>query len=203
MKYFLVAAGLSFVGSIPIGLITLTIVQKTLKKGWKSGIMIALGASVMEFIYTLTAVTFTSYFSENFETLGYIQLVIAILFLVIGTYYVSKKGTVAIAHSKNYSPRDFFKGFYIGLLNMLLLPYWVLLSIWLTSLGYSFEDLPLNILFTTGATLGAFIVFLLYIMIARLMSKKIDLFINYGNKIIGIIFVLLGIIQLYQWFVIN
>ena len=55
VKYFIIAFFLSALGTIPIGLITLTIAQKTLEKGKVAGWQIAMGATVIEFVYTLIA----------------------------------------------------------------------------------------------------------------------------------------------------
>ena len=89
--YFLIGLVLSFLGSIPIGLITLTITQKTIEKGRISGLMIALGATVMEFVYTFIALISLDFFSNN-ETIGnYIKMFATVLFLGMGVFYFLKK----------------------------------------------------------------------------------------------------------------
>ena len=79
--YFFVAFILSFLGSIPIGLITLTIAQKTIQNGRRSGLMVALGATIMEFVYTFIALLSLEFFTQNTAIGNYIKTFALVLFL--------------------------------------------------------------------------------------------------------------------------
>ena len=89
--YFSIALVLSFLGSLPIGLITLTITQKTIQNGRHSGLMIALGATIMEFIYAFIALLSLDLFTQNTSTRNYIKIFATAIFLALGFYFLWKK----------------------------------------------------------------------------------------------------------------
>jgi hypothetical protein len=82
---------LSFLGSLPIGLITLTITQKTIQNGRHSGLMIALGATIMEFVYAFIALLSLDLFTQNTSTRNYIKIFATAIFLALGFYFLWKK----------------------------------------------------------------------------------------------------------------
>ena len=108
--YFIIGLVLSFLGSIPIGLITLTITQRTIEKGRTSGLMIALGATIMEFVYTFIALISLDFFSNNDMIGQYIKIFATVLFLGMGAYYFFKKNTASLKPVPTYDYFDFLRG---------------------------------------------------------------------------------------------
>lgn len=118
LLYFFIALLLSFLGSIPIGLITLTITQQTIEKGKKSGIMIALGATIMEFVYTYIALISLDFFSTTNAVDFYIKILATIVFLGMGLYYLFKEDKATNQKLISYDYVDFLKGIIVGAVNM-------------------------------------------------------------------------------------
>ncbi len=196
--YFLVALILSFLGSLPIGLITLTITQKTIEKGMRAGLLIALGASVMEFGYTYLALMSLELFTENLAFESSIKIVAITVFMILAIYYYFKKPSSNLQPSSTYDYFDFFRGVVVGLMNVLILPFWIFLGIWLVSNGMDFNSQPYLLIFSFGATIGAFLAFLGYIWGSKLIEKKVVTLNQYTNKIVSVLFFGLGIFQLIQ-----
>jgi len=193
--YFFVALVLSFLGSLPIGLITLTITQKTIEKGIQTGLLIALGASIMEFGYTYLALISLDLFTENMEFGSYIKIIAITLFMILGFYYFFKKPSSKLNPTSKYDYFDFLRGLVVGLMNVLILPFWIFVGIWLVSNGMEFKDQFCILAFSIGSTLGAFLAFLGYIWGSKLIEKKIATINQYTNKIVGVLFFGLGIFQ--------
>lgn len=194
--YFFVALVLSFVGSLPIGLITLTIIQKTIEKGKRSGVLISLGALVMEFGYTFLALKSLELFSKNIDLGSYIKIFATTLFLILGIYYFFKKPATELKKTKKYDYFDFLRGVIVGFMNVLILPYWIFVGMWLESNGMLFTNQTDILTFSIGATLGAFLAFLAYIWFSKLIKNKIQTINQYTNKVVGVLFIGLGIFQL-------
>ena len=198
--YFIIALVLSFLGSLPIGLITLTITQKTIQNGRHSGLMIALGATVMEFIYTFIALLSLDFFTQNTAIGNYIKIFATVVFLVMGIYFLWKKNSAQLKAASEYNYFDFLRGFIVGVMNMLIVPFWIFLGIWLESNGISFEKNSIIFVFSIGAAIGALLAFLGYILLSEYIVSKTKEINRYTNKAVGVLFLGLGIFQLSQFF---
>lgn len=198
--YFFISLILSFLGSLPIGLITLTIVQKTIQNGRQSGLMIALGATIMEFVYTFIALISLDFFTENTSIGNYIKIFATAIFLVMGFYFLWKKNSAVVQPTKEYNYFDFLRGFIVGVMNLLIVPFWIFLGIWLEANGVLFEkNLDISI-FSLGAALGALLAFLGYILLSEFIVNRTKEINRYTNKAVGILFLGLGIFQLSHFF---
>lgn len=196
--YFSIAFILSFSGSIPIGLITLTIAQKTIQNGRRSGVMIALGATIMEFVYTFIALLSLDFFTQNTAIGNYIKTFALVLFFILGIYYLWKKSNPNQQKISSYNYYDFLRGFIVGMMNMLIVPFWIFLGIWLESNGILFQNKIEVTIFSLGSALGALLAFLGYILLSEFIVKKSKEINRYANKAIGIIFLGLGFFQLFN-----
>ena len=197
--YFIIALVISFLGSIPIGLITLTITQKTIQNGLQSGLMIAFGASVMEFVYTFVALFSLDFFNQNATVANYIKIFAIIIFLGMGIFYLWKKSTPKMQTAPDKKRKDFIRGFLVGAMNMLIVPYWIFFGMWLKSNGLVFDSTFYIIIFSLGATVGALLAFFGYIWLSEYIVKKIKEINRYTNKVIGCMFLGLAIYQAIQF----
>lgn len=196
LQYFFIAFFLSALGTVPIGLITLTIVQKTIEKGRDAGWKVSMGATVLEFIYCFIALNFIAFLSDEDAIGTYIKTASVFIFFILGFYYLFKKSKAKKAVQKKSDKQDFFIGLAAGTMNMLIVPFWLFIGAWLKSNGISLDN-NFNIsLFSTGAALGALAVFYAYILLSEWIVKKSDRVDFYANKIIGVLFIGLAVFQL-------
>ena len=198
--YFFIAFGLSALGSLPIGMITLKVTEKTIHNGYRSGVMVSLGATVIEFLYTFIALMSIDFFVQNVSVNVYINLLAMIVFFVLGVYHFSKKTKLILESEGEYKTFDFIKGILLASMNMLIIPFWIFLALWLKNQGFEFSSMSLIFVFSTGSALGALLVFLLYIWLGRFIVNKIRTVSFYTNKAVGLVFLILGIYQLIQLF---
>ena len=198
--YFSIALVLSFLGSLPIGLITLTITQKTIQNGRHSGLMIALGATIMEFVYAFIALLSLDLFTQNTSIGNYIKIFATAIFLAMGFYFLWKKNSTEVRPTAAYNYLDFLRGFIVGSMNLLIVPFWIFLGIWLKANGVSFKNNFDILIFSSGAALGALLAFFGYILLSEFIVKRTKKINQYTNKAVGILFLGLGIFQLAHFF---
>jgi len=197
--YYLVASVvISFLGTLPIGLITLTIAQRTITQGKNAGMKVALGATIMEFVYTFIAVKALDFFNENVHLNQSIKIVSAILFLIVGLYLLFKKPKKEIEIKGKESYKNFIAGLIVGTMNFLIVPFWIFFGLLLESYGMAFEDYSKLVVFSIGSALGALIGFILYIWFSALIKEKLTAVTKYTNKIFGILFLILSLVQFLQ-----
>jgi len=194
--YYLVASVvISFLGTLPIGLITLTIAQRTITQGKNAGMKVALGATIMEFVYTFIAVKALDFFNENVQLNQSIKIASAILFLMVGLYLLFKKPKKEIEIKGKKSYKNFIAGLIVGTMNFLIVPFWIFFGLLLESYGMAFEDYSKLVVFSIGSALGALIGFILYIWFSAVIKEKLIAVTKYTNKIFGILFLILSLVQ--------
>lgn len=198
LYYFFVSLVISFLGSLPIGLISLTVVQGTIAKGKHAGLMIALGATIMEFVYTFVALKSLDLFAENIEWDNYIKIISTIVFFTLGGYYFFKQPSAVSKPEARYHYFDFLRGFVVGFVNLLIIPFWIFIGVWLQSNGMVFDNNVCIINFSIGSALGALFAFILYIWFSGYIEGHLQQINQYTNKIFGLLFIGLGIYQLVQ-----
>ena len=197
IQYFFVAFFLSGLGTVPIGLITLTIVQKTIEKGRTAGMMVSFGATILEFIYCFIALKFLAYLSNNNSTGQFMEIGSGFIFLILGIYFLFKKNNKEKTIKTKSNNRDFIIGLIAGSMNMLIVPFWLFIGAWLNSNGYYLDDNFDIVLFSIGAALGALVVFYAYILLSEWVVKKSEKVDYYANKIIGVLFIGLAVLQFF------
>jgi threonine/homoserine/homoserine lactone efflux protein len=196
---FIIGIVLSAGGALPVGLINLSVAKRTINRGAKSGLMVALGASIIELLYTFIAVYFVDFLVRNEIISQFIQIAAFCIFLCLGIYYMLKKTKEVEQPIRKSKARDFVLGIGISSMNMLIIPYWMFLSFWLKSNGFEFSGFNSILILSLGSTLGAFLVFILYIKLGSLIVNKLHMVTVYSNKFLGILFFGLAIFQVIRY----
>jgi flagellar biosynthesis component FlhA len=99
-----------------------------------------------------------------------------------------------------YKSSDFIKGILLASMNMLIIPFWIFLAIWLKNYDFTFSSASQIWVFSIGSALGALVIFLLYSRLGSFVVTKIQKVSYYTNKTVGLLFLLLAIYQLIQLF---
>ncbi|MEL7424141.1 MAG: LysE family transporter [Bacteroidota bacterium] len=198
--YFAVALTISAVGSIPPGLITLSILRRSVQINRKAALWVSAGALLPEFIYTYLALVGYRYLQQNHVVEERIQQLATAVFLLFGIYYLLKKKSTDLKLPEEGEVKenatDFGRGLGVGFLNMLIIPFWVIVAGWLGSYDFSFDNSALILSFCFGAAIGAGIVFWAYVELGNWLVQRLGRIDYYTNKAVGGIFLGLGILQL-------
>lgn len=199
-QHFLVSFVLSFLGSLPLGMITLTITQRTIQNGRNSGILLSLGATVMEFVYTYVALISLDFFAQDTHVNQYIKTAATCAFFLMSLYFLLKKHQPDSINPSAYDYFDFFRGIVVGAMNLLIVPFWIFIALWLQTYNMKFDQTANIISFSTGSALGALLAFLGYVWLSNLILSRVQQISKYTDRIVGILFLALGIFQLIQLF---
>ncbi|WP_207632521.1 LysE family transporter [Foetidibacter luteolus] len=191
----------SFLGQLPLGNMSITAtqiyIQENLKNAWKY----AVGVAIVEVVYlrlSLKGVDWIMRHQLFFEVLGWLTVV---LFLVLGvaSFLTARKqaaGKKALLLNNNLN--RFLLGMSMSALNPAQIPFWFIWSTYLldnkviqpVTLQYDF--------FTIGAGLGTIAGLALYIHGGNWLITKMNTSTKTLNKVMGIIFILSALIQLYR-----
>ncbi len=198
--YFGLAFVISAVGSIPPGLSTLSILRRSVQAGHTAALWVSVGALLPEFIYTYVALVGYRYLQQNAFVEQQIQQLATVIFLLFGAYYLLKKRsadfTLPSEEQGCEQATNFGRGLGVGLLNKLIIPFWVVVAGWLGRYDISFDNVLLVMSFSFGAAIGAGAIFWAYVELGNWLVQRLGRIDYYTNKAVGSIFLVLGILQL-------
>lgn len=199
LSILLLTALISFVGSVHPGPVNLAVVQATLSRNFKVGIWVAISGTLPEIIYTIIALKSQVFLARNQAIFEFLELAIIPFFLIIGFHslYTASKSTQNI--QLNQRPKEILNGFVGGMLNPQLLPFWVVVLVYLNSF-FSLESFSSQFSFVIGAALGAFLILLIFAYLTnRFQIKILGLFSKYAvNKVIGLFFISMALFQTFK-----
>lgn len=199
ISILLLTALISFVGSVHPGPVNLAVVQATLSRNFKVGIWVAISGTLPEIIYTIIALKSQVFLAKNQAIFEFLELAIIPFFLIIGIHslYTASKSNQNIQLSQR--PKQILNGFVGGMLNPQLLPFWVVVLVYLNSF-FSLESFSSQFSFVMGAALGAFLILLIFAYLTnRFQVKILGLFSKYAvNKVIGLFFISMALFQTFK-----
>ncbi len=186
----------SFLGALPFGIVNLNVVETTLRKTTKEGILMSAGATLTEFLHAFVAIQCAAYFSHNFEDNPYTQITVFVVFFTLGLFFFFKKQHPP-QRKKRFKVKvtDFSRGMFLSLINPQALPFWLFVITYFTShkLFTIREDTIPSFLFGVG--IGKFMALLIFVAFSLFIRKRMGRIGDFMNKIIGTIFVVLALVQ--------
>ncbi|MFK8161709.1 MAG: LysE family transporter [Lewinella sp.] len=192
---------LSFLGTLPPGLITLTITQTTISEGKSAGFKNALGATIPEFLYTYVALVGIDFLLDHADIGRYIQWASVVVFLALGLWFWFAKppeiGTVPVVANHR---KFFLRGLTAGFFNFLIVPFWVVVVGWLRANDYVIDGQQVFLGFSLAGALGAFLAFVLYIELGAVILRRFQTAAVYVNRVVGGLFLGLFAYQLWELF---
>ncbi|WP_335583362.1 LysE family transporter [Flavobacterium crassostreae] len=189
------------IGIIPPGLINMTAAKVNLKEGPKNAFWFILGALIIIFFQTYGAVLFAEIINVRpdivllLRELGFgVFGALAIYFLWIAKKPKRKKTTII----KNSKRKRFFLGMLLSVLNFFPIPYYVFVTITLSSYHLFLFNTSSIVTFVSGVVLGASLVFYVYIRFFQSIENKADYLLKNMNLIIGSITGIIALMTLFN-----
>ncbi len=196
---FLIAFLFSFAGSCTPGTINLSAVQLGLEKKTHLVWQLALAAAVMEYFYSWLAVTFEKWITSNPLVVENFELVAAIVMTTLGVLSllaVSKPTNI----TQRFNNSTFLRGFILGVLNPLSMPYWIGITAYLKSMHWIQLDAPLQLhSYLAGVSVGVFTLLILVSQIAKKVVSYLEHRKTQLMKFPGILMIGLGILAFIRY----
>jgi threonine/homoserine/homoserine lactone efflux protein len=205
---FIVAAVISFVGSVLLGLVNMAVIETAITKSPKSALWLAFGGVLPEIPYTLIPLMATGLMVDLEPYKNYIGIAVGIIFMGMGALYLRQKKKKEESEFEDHHEigawPHFLRGFSLAISNMQLLFFWTTVILALDSFtpieGIFSESeggpaIAAKFAFSLGAAAGAFLILYIYTRLASRYKKKLRRLI--GEKltiVVGGFFLLLGFI---------
>ncbi len=199
---FLIALFLSFIGSLPLGMINMAVANTAIRKGVNAGIFVGMGAALVELFQVFIALKFSWLFQEGGTFGNIIQIIAVIVFFTAGIYFLffaktkSKEIEFITETKKRY---ELIKGMGISSLNVMVIPYWIFYGTLLIENGWLEKDDKTVFIFSLGAMTGAFLLLVVYAFLGDKVLSKSEQITRWVNKFIGVVLIGFGIYQMVRW----
>ena len=204
-KLFLVAFSAAFLGVLPPGLVNMSVAKTCLEKGKKSGMLVAVGASIIVLFQAAVAILLAKYIFNHPYIRNILLRTGLVVFGLLAIYFfiVAKKKKVKVKDSDTNVSKSFLKGMAISALNIFPIPYFVAVSTAFNAKGNYDYGWPSIWLFAFGAALGAFFTLYLYVICFVRIEKNTPYVAKYSNYFMAFLMVVLVIATLiriyYPW----
>ena len=190
----------SFIGALPFGLVNLNVMETTLRKSPKAGIMLSLGATLLEMVHAFIAIQCAMFITDNWDSNPYFKGTVLGLFFLLGLFFFFKRQTSDEQPKRRlpFKVSDFGRGAFLSLINPQAIPFWLFVVAYLSShqiLEVHPEIFPE---FLTGVGIGKILALLVFVYFSLFIESRMGKVAQGMNKIIGSIFFLLAALQAYQ-----
>ncbi len=195
--HFLLGIAVSFAGSLPPGVISITVMDTAARKSFRDSVIVAGAASFVEFFQSFVAVLFSKLFMKNEMVSVFIQYGAAPLFLLLGIFFFTKDRLFPKKESaRRHAATNVALGVMVGGLNVFVIPFWVFWSSYFASNKWIDLEYGSIALFSAGVTVGTMLALLLYARIGLRLASKTALMAWWGNKTLGLLFIAFAVYQI-------
>ena len=192
--HVLLGYSMAFLGLILPGMLNMTVVKTTIEKNRREGFLFALGASIVVIFQAFIALAFTKFFANNPHIIERLKIVgVFVLFILAIAFFFQARKKFKGEGSKRKG-KSFVLGLLMSSMNMLVIPFYLVLSSLLESRGLLILAQPYISLFVLGVFLGSLSLFLVYRQFATIIKKRAHFIARNINYILSILFFILGIL---------
>lgn len=199
-KLFLITFFSALVGVIPPGLVNMTVAKTCVERGKRSGILVALGASIIVIFQAWIAIQLARYIFDDRWMYNMLLRTGLVIFLLLGIYFFIKARKRAakkkLKLSKHGVVRSFLKGAMISTFNILPIPYFCAVGTALNLKGTVDYDVSTIITFITAAGTGTFVMLYIYAISFLNIEIKEERFAKRSNYFMAILMGILMIVTL-------
>ena len=200
LKIFFTGLLISFLGSLPLGTLNIAAMQISISDGLKPAFLFSLGSLTAEMVYvrlSLVAMDWVRKQQRLFKILEWVTLAI-VLALAVSSFYAALHPSVSKNVILSSNMNRYLLGLGMSAVNPVQIPFWFG---WSTVLFTKGVLLPRNShynLYIIGIGIGTLIGNLVFIFGGKLIADKINTNQHILNWVIGGIFALTALIQLYK-----
>ena len=185
----------SFIGTLPLSMLNLTILQMTLSNRQQQAISFSLGASVIEFFQ----IGITLLGMNVLLSVPYLSTIFAVVSIPI-LIFLAIKNLKKKGHTEGVTllPKNaFYQGLVLGFANVVVYPFWLLWGNVFVQNGWLKPEPIAYFYFSLSATVGTFAGFFVFILLGKMLWKRLMWLQNMMDKLIAYAFFGFAALQFY------
>jgi len=190
---------MAFISLIPPGMLNMTAVRTKIEKDQKSALKFALGAAIIVIPQAYIALAFANYFVKHPEVIDNLTIAGIVVLFVLSIVFFFQARKKFKGEGKKEKGNFILKGMLMSSMNMLAIPFYLVLSSVLEAKELLIMSQPYISIFVAGVFLGALALFTVYVFFAAIIEKKAQFIARNINYILSLLFLILGIITLLKF----
>lgn len=195
---FAIAFLFSFIGTIPPGTLSLSIVQLGLNHRINVAWRMALASALIEYPYAWIAIEFQDLIMGSLEFSHRFHLITGMVMILLGALNLWTSVRPS-RFSQRFDSSGFRRGLVLGLLNPMAIPFWIAMTAYLKTHGWVDLSEGMEVhAYLLGVSAGTVA---LYMMLAYLARKVVSHFKTNGfiQRAPGVLLILLGLYSLSEY----
>ena len=200
IQVFVLAFIISYLGSIPPGIVNVSVMQMGIQNHKRAAVFFSLSASLVEFLYAGLTVKFQIFLKHSTQLEDHFQIITAIALVGVGILSLLSKAKSADVHGEEITKGrvGFRRGIILGFLNPMTIPFWLMVTAYIQN----HDVVPLEgsayWLYIGGISSGTFC---LLMSVLWLGNKFVNISDNQllVHKCPGILLIGLGVYTLVKW----
>ena len=192
---------LAVVGIALPGMVNMTSVSVSIKRGLRAGLYYSAGAAATIILQAYIAVAFAGYLSQHPEIFTYIRAVSVAIFLALAFFFFYQALNAKAVKASQRKGRPFLLGMAVAGMNALNIPYFFTMGTVLKAEGLIQLHPPFHLFFVGGITAGAFVMLAAYARFAQFILKRANYFARNLNYFLSGLFLVLAVVQGVQLYV--
>ncbi len=189
---------MAYLSLVPPGMLNMTAVRTAIEKGNTSGRWFSLGAALVVIPQAFVALVFAKFFAQHPEVVERLNYAGVVVLFVLSVAFFLQARKKFKGEGKKRKGKSFVVGMLMSTMNMLAIPFYLVLSSVLENRGMLITEQPFINLFVTGVFLGAFALFMTYVRFAAVIQKRAQFIARNINYILSVLFFVLGILTFFK-----
>lgn len=198
---FILGITISFLGQLPVGTLSMTATQIAVQESFRNAWKYAIGVALVEMIYLRLVLSGLQWIVDHQIVLTVFYWLTCLFFLVLGiwsfiTAYKQQQDKKALLLNNRID--RFLLGMSMGALNPAQIPFWFIWTGYFLNLGWLKAGAASFNLFTLGSGIGTIGGLWVYMYGGNWLVQKMKTSNRTLNIIMGIIFIVAAVAQLYR-----
>jgi len=192
---------LSFLGQLPLGTMSITSTQIAVQENFSNAWKYSIGVTIVEMIYLRIVLSGVDWIMQHqlfFMIIGWLTVVVFLVLGIISFITARKQKEDKKALLLNNNLNRFWLGASMSMLNPAQIPFWFIWSSYFLDIKLLNSDRVEFNLFTIGAGVGTLAGLAVYMYGGNWLITKMNTSNKTLNKIMGVIFVIAALAQLYR-----
>ena len=189
---------MAYLSLVPPGMLNMTAVRTAIEKGYTSGRWFSLGAALVVIPQAFVALVFAKFFAQHPEVVERLNYAGVVVLFVLSVAFFLQARKKFKGEGKKRKGKSFVVGMLMSTMNMLAIPFYLVLTSVLENRGMLMTEQPFINLFVTGVFLGAFALFMTYVRFADVIQKRAQFIARNINYILSALFFVLGILTFFK-----
>lgn len=187
---------LSYIGSLPFGMININVMYAEMTKGRSQAIAMAIGAALIEMLQALTAAIVFFRLLHVSQYQPYFKSAATIVFVALAIHHLmkrQKKDDAEIKDTTNSDASPFVKGLLLSSVNFMAFPFWLVILAMLSDWFPGEWEWSHMVIFSICAGLGGFCASMTYALVGRRLIQPDSWIHRNIDTFMAVLFLLLAL----------